>query len=109
MDAAPERPTGRSPRSTRLLVTVAILAAAVGVLAATFDWNWFKPPIERRVTAYTGRPFTISGDLDVDLDRQLSIRLDRVSLGNAKMGIRSAARERRPRSRRRGNLAAAAW
>jgi len=65
-------------------VTVAVLATGIAALAATFDWNWFKHPIERRVAAYTGRPVTIDGDIGVGLQRVVTISLDRVTLGNAK-------------------------
>jgi uncharacterized protein involved in outer membrane biogenesis len=46
------------------------LAIGAGVLAAVaigfvliFDWNWLKGPIERRVSAATGRSFQIEGDV----------------------------------------------
>lgn len=53
------------------------------VLALLWDWNWFKGPIERRVSAQTGRSFHIDGDLDVDLGRRITIRADGLRLGNA--------------------------
>jgi uncharacterized protein involved in outer membrane biogenesis len=48
-----------------------------------FNWNWLKHPLERRVTAATGRSFVIGGDLDVDLGRYPRIRARDVHLGNA--------------------------
>jgi uncharacterized protein involved in outer membrane biogenesis len=58
------------------------VAVAVIVLVAVFDWNWFRGPIERRVTAATGREFHI-GNLDVDLGRRTRITADDVTFGNA--------------------------
>jgi uncharacterized protein involved in outer membrane biogenesis len=43
-----------------------VFALALAVLLALWDWNWFKPLVERQVEARTGRTFEITGDLDVD-------------------------------------------
>jgi AsmA family protein len=43
-----------------------ILLIALAILIALWDWNWFKPLVERQVEARTGRHFEIAGDLDVD-------------------------------------------
>jgi uncharacterized protein involved in outer membrane biogenesis len=53
------------------------------LFVALFNWNWLKGPIERRVTASTGREFRIAGDLDVDLGLQTKVRLNDVSFANA--------------------------
>lgn len=60
-----------------------LLLAGVVVLLLLWDWNWFKRPIERRVTAQTGRSFHIDGNFDVDLGRTLTIRADGLRFGNA--------------------------
>lgn len=60
-----------------------LLLSALVVLLLLWDWNWFKRPIERRVTAQTGRSFHIDGDLDVDLGRTLTIRADGLRFANA--------------------------
>ena len=58
----PLRSIARHPWWTALgLALVAIL-----VLIALWDWNWFKPLVERQVEARTGRHFEITGNLDVD-------------------------------------------
>ncbi|GGK12361.1 AsmA family protein [Luteimonas terricola] len=62
---------------------VAIVAVALLALVLLWDWNWFKGPVERVVTARTGRSFDIGGNLDVDLGRTAVIRADRLTLGNA--------------------------
>ncbi|MBJ6983544.1 AsmA family protein [Luteimonas sp. MC1750] len=64
--------------------TVAVVVAA-GLLALLllWDWNWFRGPVERIVSARTGRSFDIGGDLDVDVGRTAVIRADRLTLGNA--------------------------
>ena len=61
-----------------LLVVIALLAA----LLMAWDWNWFKGPIERRVEATTGREFRIEGPLDVDLGRNVIVRVEHMWLAN---------------------------
>jgi uncharacterized protein involved in outer membrane biogenesis len=41
------------------------LALLVAVLAAIWDWNWFRGPLARMASARMHREVTISGDLDV--------------------------------------------
>jgi uncharacterized protein involved in outer membrane biogenesis len=43
-----------------------VVAIAIALLLAFWDWNWFKPLLERQVEARTGRTFEITGNLDVD-------------------------------------------
>ena len=64
-------------------VAAGLLLAAIVVLVLLWDWNWFKGPIERKVTRETGRAFHIDGDLDVDLGRTLTIRADGLRFANA--------------------------
>lgn len=59
------------------------LLLAVIAFALVFDWNWLKPPLEKRVRAATGREFSIGGDLDVDLGLRPRVRASDVHLGNA--------------------------
>jgi uncharacterized protein involved in outer membrane biogenesis len=65
------------------LAILLFLFAALLVLLALWDWNWFKGPVERAVQAKTGRAFHINGDLDVDLGRTTVIRGDRLTFANA--------------------------
>ena len=74
----PARPGARH----RLLLGAGLLGLAVIVVVLVWDWNWFKKPIERRVSAATGREFHINGDLSVKLAWQPRISFDRVTLGN---------------------------
>ncbi|MEO6154632.1 MAG: AsmA family protein [Thermomonas sp.] len=68
----------RHPWATlAMLVVLGIL-----LLLLLWDWNWFKRPIERRVTAQTGREFHIDGNLDVDLGRTLTITAEHLRFGN---------------------------
>ena len=69
--------------SRKALVAIAVTAVAVIVLVVLFDWNWFKGPLERRVSAATGREFTIGGDLDVDLGRVTTVRASALRFSNA--------------------------
>ena len=56
---------------------------ALLVLVLLWDWNWFKGPVERAVSARTGRSFEIAGNLDVDLGRTTVVRAEGLALGNA--------------------------
>ena len=58
------------------------LLAAILLLIALWDWNWFKGPVERAVQARTGRALHI-GNLDVDLGRVTTIRADSITFANA--------------------------
>jgi uncharacterized protein involved in outer membrane biogenesis len=60
-----------------------LLALAVVIVFMLWDWNWFKRPLERRVTAQTGREFHIDGNLDVELGRTLTITADGLRFANA--------------------------
>lgn len=85
MNRVPARKTPfhwRRP-SRRSLWILGILAAALVALFLLFDWNWFKGPLERQVSARTGREFRISGNLDVDLGRVTTLRADALHFGNA--------------------------
>ncbi|HEY6643986.1 AsmA family protein [Povalibacter sp.] len=59
------------------------LVLCVVVLIVVWDWNWFKGPVERRITAMTGREFSIRGDLDVDLGWRPRITARDLHLANA--------------------------
>lgn len=69
----------RTPRWARV---TAALVVALAIVIASWDWNWFKGPIERRVAAATGREFSIGGDLDVDLGLRPRITAEDIRLGN---------------------------
>ncbi|MCS4232462.1 hypothetical protein EDF77_1616 [Stenotrophomonas maltophilia] len=73
------RPTKRGQRWLAILV---FLLAAILLLIALWDWNWFKGPVERAVQAKTGRALHI-GNLDVDLGRVTTIRADSITFANA--------------------------
>jgi uncharacterized protein involved in outer membrane biogenesis len=81
-DDAPKAPLAAVARHP-WLAGFALLVVAFAILIALWDWNWFKGPIERQVEARTGRSFDIGGDLDVDLGRITTIRVDALSFGNA--------------------------
>ncbi|HGM6417113.1 TPA: AsmA family protein [Stenotrophomonas maltophilia] len=70
------------PRGRRWLTILVFLLAAILVLLALWDWNWFKGPVERAVQARTGRVLHI-GNLDVDLGRTSTIRADAITFANA--------------------------
>ena len=82
-DPAPITPPRAWPQRHPWLSAAAVLTVAIIVLLLLWDWNWFKGPIERQVTARTGREFHIEGNLDVDLGRTLTITADRLRFANA--------------------------
>ncbi|MCC8566295.1 AsmA family protein [Xanthomonas citri pv. fuscans] len=69
-----------------------IVAALVAIFVLLFDWNWLRGPVERAVSAKTGREFHL-GHLDVDLGRITTVRGERLSLGNASWSKRGAMAE----------------
>ncbi len=71
-----------APRRHRVLAVFAALALALVAAVLLFDWNMLKHPIERRVSAATGRTFHIDGDLSVKLGLKPRITLDGLRLGN---------------------------
>ncbi|MBN5142125.1 AsmA family protein [Stenotrophomonas maltophilia] len=70
------------PRGQRGLAVLVFLLAAILLLIALWDWNWFKGPVERAVQARTGRALHI-GHLDVDLGRTSTVRADAITFANA--------------------------
>src|SRR5690606_33493831 len=86
-DVPPHDPPDRRTRSIVHAhpwpTALSIVGVGLLVLVLLWDWNWFKGPVERIVTARTGRGFDIGGDLDVALGRTAVIRADRLALGNA--------------------------
>ena len=70
---------GRHP----LLIGTGLVALLVVFIILIWDWNWFKKPVERRVSAATGRAFHINGDLSVKLDWWTPrVSFERITLGN---------------------------
>jgi uncharacterized protein involved in outer membrane biogenesis len=65
-----------------VLIGLGVVAALVVLFVLFFDWNMLKHPIERRVTAATGRAFHIDGDLSVKLSLKPRITVDGLRLGN---------------------------
>lgn len=82
----------RSPRRRRWLIGSGIVAAIIVIFVLVFDWNWLRGPVERVVSAKTGREFRL-GHLDVDLGRTTTVRGERMRLGNASWSKRGAMAE----------------
>jgi uncharacterized protein involved in outer membrane biogenesis len=81
-DRATEGSAVASRRHHPLLVATGFVALLVVLIILIWDWNWFKRPIERRVSAATGRSFHIDGDLSVKLGWRPRISMERLRLGN---------------------------
>ena len=78
-------PSKRLSRRTLgwLAGVVTILAVAIAVLFAIWDWNWFRGPVERAASARLHRPVTISGNLNAAIwSFQPSFSVDGVHLAN---------------------------
>ncbi|WP_425511564.1 AsmA family protein [Xanthomonas cannabis] len=82
----------RSPRRRRWLIGSGIVAAIIVIFVLVFDWNWLRGPVERLVSAKTGREFRL-GHLAVDLGRTTTVRGERMRLGNASWSKRGAMAE----------------
>lgn len=66
----------------RLLWLLAALFAVPLVIGLAFDSNWLKGPIERAVTAKTGREFRILGQLDIAPRWHPRLRMEQVRFRN---------------------------
>ncbi|MES2529921.1 MAG: AsmA family protein [Pseudomonadota bacterium] len=79
------RPHAAGPRAIGFVrrhpVWIGLLIAII-LLVALFDWNWFRPPLERYISQKTQRTFRIS-DLHVKLGLTPTIRMRDVYFGNA--------------------------
>jgi uncharacterized protein involved in outer membrane biogenesis len=69
-----------APRRKGRIIAAVIALALIG-LAVLWNWNWFKPLVEARVSMALNRKVTI-GNLDVKLGRQPWIVLDDVVVAN---------------------------
>ncbi|MBC8119021.1 MAG: AsmA family protein [Burkholderiaceae bacterium] len=58
------------------------IALTLVAFIAIFDWNWFRGPLERRLSETSGRDVTI-GYLDVELARHPRIVISDIAIGNA--------------------------
>jgi uncharacterized protein involved in outer membrane biogenesis len=67
--------------------TIAVLVIAIVVFIFAFDWNLLRGYIGDKVTAQTGREFSIGGDLDVRLGWPPRIHAEQVRLQNAPWGV----------------------
>lgn len=64
---------------------LAVLVIAVAILAAVWDWNWFRGPVARYASARMHREVTITGDLRVHpWSWQPSATVDGVHVANPK-------------------------
>ena len=67
----------------RIILWVGLFVAfAIAVLFAIFDWNWLKSPIEKGVSAATGRTLEIRGDISGEFRLHPRLRFEQVRLAN---------------------------
>ncbi|MEA3149078.1 MAG: AsmA family protein, partial [Gammaproteobacteria bacterium] len=55
------------PKTKWTGIVLVCLIALVVIVVSFFDWNLLRPPLARMITAQTGRPASIDGDLKVHL------------------------------------------
>lgn len=79
---APASPSATPRRHHPLLIAAALAGLGLLLLILAWDWNWFKAPIERRISAATGRSFHIDGELSVKLGWKPRITMEGLRLGN---------------------------
>lgn len=69
------------PRGRRRWLILAIPVAAIVLVAALWDWNWFRPIVESRASAALGRHVTV-GHLSVHPGWTSTIVADGIRIGN---------------------------
>jgi uncharacterized protein involved in outer membrane biogenesis len=75
-----QRRQGQSPRRARpgagpgrphpfrwIAGVIALIVVAIVIFLALFNWDWFRPPLARMLSARLNRPVRIEGHLKVDL------------------------------------------
>ncbi len=73
----------RWTRAQRIAAAAGVITiAAISALCLAFDWNWLKSPIEKTVTATTGRRFEINGDVTGEWQLHPRIRMTQVRIAN---------------------------
>lgn len=90
--SSPAHSPARVSRRRRWWIGLGIVAVLIAIFVLLFDWNWLRGPVERAVSAKTGREFHL-GHLDVDLGRITTVRGERLSLGNVPWSKRGAMAE----------------
>src|SRR3569623_380795 len=70
-------------RTKRILIIFTSIVTVLVLAILLFNWNMLRGPIERKVSAATGREMHINGNLDVDLSLHPLIRIQGITLSNA--------------------------
>ncbi len=65
----------------RWLMVPGVIAAVLAALLLLWDWDWFRPVLERQASAALGRPVRL-GHFDVHLSRRPQLVLERIALAN---------------------------
>ncbi|MFL5296498.1 MAG: AsmA family protein [Phenylobacterium sp.] len=82
-DQAPAGPLKRHRKLAWTTGVFAALALLCALIAAIWDWNWFRGPLANMASGRMHRPVAINGDLRVHLfSWQPSATVDRVRIGN---------------------------
>lgn len=71
------------PKTKWAAISALSLIFLIVIFLTFFDWNLLRPALAREITAKTGRPAAIAGDLKVHVwSWNPSMRIDGLSLGN---------------------------
>lgn len=70
-----------SPARPRLPLLSLLLATALVLLVLLWDWNWFKPLVERQASQALGREVTLE-NFDVEVSRQPLISAEGIVIAN---------------------------
>lgn len=70
-----------NPRTVRRLAWIGVPVVLIGLLVALWNWDWFIPMVQSRVSAAIGRPVTIA-HLHVRLGRVVEVAADDVVVSN---------------------------
>src|SRR3569623_2972171 len=73
-------------RTKRILIIFTSIVTVLVLAILLFNWNMLRGPIERKVSAATGREMHINGNLDVDLSLHPLIRIQGITLSTAAWG-----------------------
>lgn len=78
MDRAEPRRAGPTHRGR---IVGAVIVVALIVLVVLWDWNWFKPLVEKQASSALGRPVTLQ-HFDIDLGWHPKVIADGIAVAN---------------------------
>lgn len=83
-DIRPPAEPARLPRRSRglrlvgIVLAVSLLLLSTGLIWLVHDRNWVRQNIEHAITTISGHPFTIEGDFDYALGRNIEVHAEKI-------------------------------